>query len=179
METRDVIRAGRFRLVIVLLAVGWLVGLAVQLVTRAATGYMDILPPQLILGLFLLAGAGAAIRLARPDSTPRAGAITGMAMLGSILIGYALVMALTWNPLWDEGESGETWFTFLLEAWFWVGVPLVAAASLGWLGWRTADRFSAPRASGGTTGGSAGAPGGRSGTGDDGVDAEMREARTL
>jgi hypothetical protein len=44
------------------------------------------------------------------------------------------------NPVWSEGE-GETWFSFLLEAWFWIGVPLAIGAGSGALGWLATDRL--------------------------------------
>jgi hypothetical protein len=120
---------------------GWLLGLAVQVLTRQQTGYMDVFPPQILLGVLLCAGAGAAARLLGPaEQTWKRGALAGLAMLGSIIAGYIVLSIATWNPAWSEGE-GETWFSFLLEAWFWIGVPLVVGSGFGALGSVLADRM--------------------------------------
>jgi len=127
-----------------LLAAGWLLGGAVQLATRQATGYMDVVPTQLLLTVLLLLGAGVAARLAYPARTARRGALAGIAMMLAIIAGYAVLTALLWNPVWaDQQGGGETWFSLLIEAPFWVGVPTLLSAGLGALGWVTADRMAA------------------------------------
>jgi drug/metabolite transporter (DMT)-like permease len=126
---------------LVLLCAGWLLGLGAQVWTRQQTGYMDVVPPQILLGVLLCLGAGAAARIAdRTRRTWRRGSLAGMAMLGSIIGGYLLLTVVMWNPVWSE-EEGETWFSFLLEAWFWVGVPLAVGAGFGALGWVAVDRL--------------------------------------
>jgi hypothetical protein len=134
----------RVRTALVLaLAAGWLAGLAMQIMTRAWSGYMDILPPQMILGVLLCFGAGSAARaLDRVRGSAWRGAIAGVAMLGSIIAGYALMVAIAWNPIWNEGDGGETWFSLLIELPFWVGVPLVAGSTCGALGWIVVDRLA-------------------------------------
>ncbi len=124
---------------VALLAAGWLVGLAVQVTTRLQTGYMDVMPLQIMLGILLCLGAGAAARVLDPvKHTWRRGAVAGLAMLGSILVGYLLLTALMWNPVWSEGE-GETWFSLMIEASFWIGVPLAVGSGFGGAGWIAAD----------------------------------------
>jgi hypothetical protein len=68
----------------------------------------------------------------------RAGALAGVGVLATIIAGYlALVLAYIDAPFDESG--GETWFSFLLEAWFWIGIPLVVSAALGAIGWLGAD----------------------------------------
>jgi drug/metabolite transporter (DMT)-like permease len=124
-----------------LLGAGWLVGLGSQVSTRQQTGYMDVFPPQILLAVLLCLVAGAAARIAdRTRRSWRRGSLAGMAMLGSIIGGYLLLTVVMWNPVWSE-EEGETWFSFLLEAWFWVGVPLAVGAGFGAVGWVAVDRL--------------------------------------
>jgi len=136
-DRQKVVRSG----LLALLCAGWLLGLGSQVYTRQQTGYMDVFPPQILLGVLLCLGAGAAVRIAdRTRRTWRRGSLAGIAMLGSMIGGYLLLTVLMWNPIWSEGE-GETWFSFLVEAWFWIGVPLAVGAGFGALGWLTADRL--------------------------------------
>lgn len=133
-------RAPAGRLIVVgLLAAGWLVGLVAQREVALETGYLDVSPQLLVLGMVLATLAGAAGRLFRPaDHRIRVGALAGMGLLVTIVAGYmALVVLYIDEPFSEEG--GETWFTFLLESWFWVGVPLLVSAALGALGWAIAD----------------------------------------
>ncbi len=125
----------------VLLAGGWMLGLAAQVAVRLWTGFMDVTPPQMLLGLLLCAGSGALVRLGDRTRGPRRGALAGVAMVASVILGYAVLTALLWKPAWSGGE-GETPQTLLLEAPFWIGVPLVVAAACGALGWYAADRLA-------------------------------------
>jgi hypothetical protein len=132
-------RRGRVAL-LALLAAGWLLGGAIQVATRALTGYMDVLPPQLLLAVLLCVGAGAAARMLDPvRRTARRGALAGIGMVGSIVAAYMVLTAVLWNPTWAE-QDGETWFSLLIEAPFWIGVPLLAGTGFGALGWWVADR---------------------------------------
>ena len=124
-----------------LLAVGWLLGLAIQWAIAVRTGYLDIFPPQMLLGVLLCLGAGAAERVfERVRRTARRGALAGVAMLVSILAGYLVLAALYVDP-GRAAESGETPISLLLEAPFWIGIPLVTSAASGLLGWHAADRL--------------------------------------
>jgi hypothetical protein len=123
-------------MLIALLVAGWLLGLAVQVAIRLATGYMDVFVGQMLLCLLLCFGAGAAAGLgAKEGWTTRRGALAGIGMIGSILAGYVALTAVTWNPLWSERGNGETWLSFLIEAPFWIGLPLLTGAAMGALGW--------------------------------------------
>ncbi len=51
----------------------------------------------------------------------------------SIVAGYFALVALTPNPAW--GDGGETWFSLLIEAPFWIGVPALTSGGLGAFGW--------------------------------------------
>ncbi len=126
---------------VVLLACGWMLGLAAQVAVRLGTGFMDVAPPQMLLGLLLCGGSGALVRLGDRPHGPRRGALAGLAMLVSIMLGYAALTALLWNPAWS-GSDGETTQSLLLEAPFWIGVPLVVGAAGGALGWYAADRLA-------------------------------------
>jgi hypothetical protein len=138
------LRFGRGTLVLLgLLGVGWLAGLVSQVMSRLQTGYMDVWPPQLLLGIGLIFGAGAAARLVEPvRRTWRRGAAGGTAIVASIVVGYAVLSVLLWNPAWTERaeEEGETWFSLLIEAPLWIGVALLTGAAFGALGWWVADR---------------------------------------
>ena len=87
----------------------------------------------------LCALAGITMRVVDPALRKvRAGALAGVGLLATIIAGYfALVLAYIERPFDESG--GETWFSFLLEAWFWIGVPLVVSAALGAIGWLAAD----------------------------------------
>jgi MFS family permease len=112
------------------LAAGWTVGLLAQRSIVEATGYFDVSPGLLVFGCVLcfLAG-GAAHVLAPAHRRIRTGVVAGIAMAGAIIGGY-LLLAFVYDGFAIE-ESGETWWTLLLEAWFWIGVPLVASGTLG------------------------------------------------
>jgi hypothetical protein len=126
------------------LVAGWLLGLASQVVTRQATGYMDIFPPQMLLGILLCVGAGAAARVVDPvRRTWRRGSLAGIAMIASIFVGYLILTTVLWNSSWSEND-GETWWSLLIEAPFWIGVPTLIGAGFGALGWRLADRRARP-----------------------------------
>ena len=124
-----------------LLCAGWLLGLLTQWASMAQTGYADVYPPQMVLGILLFVGAGAAERVfERVRRTARRGALAGIAMLVSILAGYLVLAALYVDP-GRAAESGETPISLLLEAPFWIGIPLVTSAASGLLGWHAADRL--------------------------------------
>lgn len=123
------------------LAVGWLAGGAIQWWTREITGYMDVHPSQLVLAVALAAGAGAAVELGGRSSGWR-GALAGLAMVWTIVVAYGLMTALAWNPVWGEGDGGETPLTLLLEAPFWIGLPSAAGLGAGLGGWRLSRRLS-------------------------------------
>jgi hypothetical protein len=100
-----------------------------------ATGYLDIDPWLMAAGLLQCFVAGAAARALMPDRTAlRNGAVAGMLPVVAAIAGQLLLVALYHDgmPL-DPG--GETWFSFLLEAWFWLGVPFGTGAALGAAGW--------------------------------------------
>ncbi len=127
-----------------LLGAGWLLGLVIQMAIRVLTGYMDVVPPQLLLGVLLCFGAGAAARVLDPVRRgARRGALAGITMIASIVAGYVVLTILFWNPGWAQG-GGETWHSALIEAPFWIGVPLVTGAGFGALGWCAADRVVGP-----------------------------------
>jgi hypothetical protein len=127
-----------------LLAVGWLLGLAIQWAIAVRTGYLDIFPPQMLLGGVLCLGAGAAERVLDPvRRNAKRGALAGIAMIVTIVVGYLVLVALLSEPS-GAGDGGETWLTLLLEAPFWIGVPLVTGAGCGALGWHAADRRTGP-----------------------------------
>jgi uncharacterized membrane protein HdeD (DUF308 family) len=131
-----------------LLGAGWLAGGVAQTITRLQTGYMDVWPPQLLWGVLLIFGSGAAARVIDPVRRSwRRGSLAGMAMIGSLVVGYTILTVVLWNPEWPERaaeQDGETWFSLLIEAPFWIGVPLLAGALFGGLGWRVADRRMGP-----------------------------------
>ena len=126
-------------LLVGLLVAGWLLGLMLQRQVALDTGYLDVSPLLMILGMALCALAGITMRVVDPALRKvRAGALAGVGLLATIIAGYfALVLAYIERPFDESG--GETWFSFLLEAWFWIGVPLVVSAALGAIGWLAAD----------------------------------------
>lgn len=129
-------------ILIVGLASGWLIGLLAQRSTVEQTNYMDISPALLVLGAVLCALAGAAARIGAPTlHRIRIGALAGIGMLVSILLGYAGLAIAYADRFAQGGADGETWWSLLLESWFWVGVPLVVSATLGSIGWVVADRL--------------------------------------
>jgi heme/copper-type cytochrome/quinol oxidase subunit 2 len=128
-------------IVIAGLAFGWLVGLLAQRSIVEETSYMDISPGLLVLGLTLCALAGAAARIGAPDRHQvRVGALAGIGMVASIVAGY-IVLVIAYRDRFGPDTGGETWWTLLLESWFWIGVPLVSSAILGAVGWIVADRL--------------------------------------
>lgn len=144
MRTNALSRAARVGLP-ALFAIGWLAGLVGQWRVADTTGYMDILPPLMLLGLVLFALAGAVVRIDLPRfARARAGAVAGILALVSIVAGY-LVLALVMIPDKLGADGGETWFSFLIESWFWIGVPLLLSGTLGLLGWLVAGRLAGHR----------------------------------
>jgi hypothetical protein len=131
----------------VALVVGWLLGFAIQVAVWAATGWVEVLPPSLLLGLALCAGAGSMARLV--DDAPRArrGAVAGIAMVASIAAGYAVFVSVVSGPT-SDGAGGETWLSLLLEVPLWLGIPAVTGAVLGAFGWHGADHVVARSAPG-------------------------------
>ena len=129
----------------VLLLAGWVAGLLGQRQGAIDTGYMDITPPLMVLGLSLLFLGGATARILRPASRRlRTGVLAGLAVLASMIAGY-WVLALVYidRPFGEQG--GETWFSFLLESWFWIGVPLLLGSMLGAAGWMVSDLLARAR----------------------------------
>jgi hypothetical protein len=125
-----------------LLAAGWLAGLLGQRQVGVETGYLDVSPPLLLLGCGLFVLAGMATRILLPSVRRRvAGAAAGVAVLVAIVAGYAILAVLYVH---HEDTSGETWFSLLLESWFWVGVPLLVSSALGAAGWWLADAADRP-----------------------------------
>jgi hypothetical protein len=136
------VHAGRVVLV-GLLCAGWLLGLAIQWAIAAWSGYLDIFPPQMLLGVLLCVGAGATERVfERVRRNARRGALAGVAMLVSILLGYFVLVALYMDP-GRATANGETPLSMLLEAPFSIGIPLATSAASGLLGWHAADRRAA------------------------------------
>ena len=128
------------------LAVGWLVGLLGQRSIVEATGYLDISPALMLLGTGLCALAGGAARVLAPEHRRRrVGALAGIAMMASMVGGHIL-LAVAYADRFAGRESGETWFSLLLEAWFWIGVPVVVSAGLGLIGWFVVDVIGRPLA---------------------------------
>jgi hypothetical protein len=140
MRERFVFGRGAVALV-VLLAVGWLAGGLVQWILAANTGYGDIVPPLMLLGLLLCAGAGALLRLIDAGGTLRAGVLAGIAMAATLVAAYALLMFLALGPDRFVQGDGETWWSLLIELPFWLGIPTLISAAVGGLGWLTADRL--------------------------------------
>lgn len=122
----------------VVLIAGWLLGLVVQLAIALATGYTDVFPPQLLLGMALCFGAGFRARRLDPRIGGRRGALAGAKMMGTIVAAYFTLAFLVLGP--DTDTGGETWFTLLMEAPFWIGIPLGSSSLAGYLGWRAAGR---------------------------------------
>lgn len=136
---------GYHLVVLVGLGAGWALGLAIQREIIETTGYADVTPDLLLLAIALCALAGAAsFPLLPAHRRIRTGALAGVVMEAAIIGGY-LVLALV--MMGSESFSGgdETWFTLLLEAWFWIGIPTVVAASAGAVGWIAAARIEQVR----------------------------------
>jgi hypothetical protein len=65
--------------------------------------------------------------------------------LGRSGTGGRLVAQRAWRrPSWPKQDGGETWLSLLLEAPYWIGVPLLVVGGFGALGWLAA-RGIAPR----------------------------------
>lgn len=124
------------RTVDLLLILGWLAGLVAQVVIAVTTGYSDLFPPQLMLALALCFGAGYRARQIDPSVAASRCALAGAQMMGILVVGYFIVALITLGP--DTDSGGETWFSLLLEAPFWIGVPLVTSSVSGYLGGRVA-----------------------------------------
>ena len=123
------------------LAFGWLVGLLAQRTIVEETSYLDVSPALLALGVTLCVLAGAAARIGAPDQHQvRIGALAGVGMVASIVAGY-IALAIAYRDRFSPGTGGETWWTLVLESWFWIGLPLVSSAILGAFGWVVADRL--------------------------------------
>ncbi|OGO52202.1 MAG: hypothetical protein A2V84_09405 [Chloroflexi bacterium RBG_16_70_13] len=123
------------------LVIGWLLGLLGQRSIVEATGYLDISPQLLLLASGLCILAGATARLLAPQLRGlRAGALAGIAMAATMVAG-CLGLAVAYADRFDSGSSGETWFSLLLEARSWIGVPIVLSAILGALGWLAAAAY--------------------------------------
>ena len=131
-----------------LLAIGWLLGFAIHGASAAATGWGDVSAPLMLLGVVLCVAAGAvAWAVAPAHRRARYGALAGIVMWISFIVGNVLV-ALLWVDPAHMAESGETWLSLLLESWFWIGLPTLVSASLGAVGWlmaRQAGNWSAHR----------------------------------
>ena len=121
------------------LAAGWVVGLFSQRSIVESTGYLDISPGLLVLGCVLCALAGAAAHVLAPAHRRlRTGAIAGIAMAVSMIAGYAVLVVAYWDRF-PADQGGETWWTLLLESWFWIGVPLIVSGILGIVGFAVTD----------------------------------------
>ena len=120
------------------LAMGWLAGGARHLAFALETTWGDLTGDLLVLGLALCFGAGVATRVVRPDRTQRWGIYGGLLMALAILAGTIAIDAVYVLP-YHAGESGETWFSLLIELPFWVGMPMAVSAVLGWTGWHVAS----------------------------------------
>jgi hypothetical protein len=124
------------------LAIGWLLGLFAQRSIVEQTNYLDVSPPLMALGLVLCALALVAARIGAPDHHQlRIGALAGIGMVLTIVVGYGGLAVAYAERFSQNATDGETWWSLLLESWFWVGVPLAAGGTLGAIGWRLADRL--------------------------------------
>lgn len=131
-----------FRLLAVgVLVAAWLAGGIAHARWMIATGWGDIAPGLLVLALGLVLWAGVTAWAVLPQhGRRRSGAYAGMLTFAvTVVAQFALVYALLPPERLTGGD--ETWFTLLLESWFWVGIPLVMSASLGAAGWRATDRL--------------------------------------
>lgn len=140
MRTQDAALAAA----VLLMVAGWAYGGMVQLGTDLSTGYTGISEPQILIGLALCIGGGVVGRLwwgsSRFGRAPRLrwGAAAGV-LAAAWVIGSKLLLEFAIADRLEPGESGETPFSLLLEAWFWLGLPLVVSAILGALGWAATD----------------------------------------
>jgi hypothetical protein len=121
-----------------ILVAGWLVGAVIHNNYIVRTGHGDITPGLIALGLVLFVWGGATVRALFPaERRARFGALGGALVMVAIFLGELALMFL--NRGRTAGGGGETWFSFLLEAWFWIGVPLAISSALGAVGWYAAD----------------------------------------
>lgn len=127
------------RVALGLLTAGWALGGAIHLASVLATTWGDIGPELLLAGVILAFGAGMAVRLGWPARTQRWGAIGGLLMGAAIMAGTIVIDVFLVMP-YHAGDSGETPFSLLIEAPFWIGIPSAVAAGMGWLGWQLARR---------------------------------------
>lgn len=128
----------KLQTVTILLAVGWTIGFLVQLALGLASGYADIFPPQMLLGIALCFGAGLRDRLNVQAGSWRRGARAGATMMLLLIGPYLILTAIILKPSPDAG--GETWLTLLLEAPLWLGLTFGSGALFGALGWRVGAR---------------------------------------
>lgn len=132
-------------LLVGLLAIGWLIGFGIHGSMAAASGWGDVSPLLVAWGAVLCAVAGAVVWAVLPAHRCRlAGALAGFAMFVSFVVGNLLVVALWVDPAHLTG-GGETWFSFLLESWFWIGLPTIVSGLLGIAGWMLARRMAGLR----------------------------------
>ena len=123
-----------------ILALGWLLGFALHGSAAAATGWGDVSPLLLLLGAALCALAGGFAWWLAPDHRrARTGALAGVLMFLSFVLGNVLVVVLWVDPA-HMAASGETWFSMLVELPFWLGLPIVVSIALGAAGWWVARR---------------------------------------
>lgn len=131
------------------LVAGWLVGFAIHGSAAAESGWGDVPWPALWLGVGLCAWAGVVAWISSPGHRRRRfGALAGLAMFGSFLAGNILVAVLWVHPPVGESSGGETWFSLLLESWFWLGLPVLVSLALGAMGWTVTDVLGRGRALG-------------------------------
>jgi hypothetical protein len=110
---------------LVLVAVAWLLGLVIQITTRVSTGYMDVLPPQLLLAVLVCqcqrrsayrpGQAQLQARRARRDSD------AGLDRRGLRLL------TASCEPTWSEAESGGEMVHAPPRAPFWIGSSVISA----------------------------------------------------
>lgn len=123
------------------LVVAWLIGGAIHARWMIRTGWGDISPSLMYLGLFLVLWAGVvAWALVPHRRRVRNGAYAGILTFVVTVVAQFVLVYLFVDPA-NLASGDETWFSLLLESWFWVGIPLVVSASLGSFGWWATDRL--------------------------------------
>jgi hypothetical protein len=124
-----------------ILLFGWLAGAVIHNNYIKQTGYGDITPSLMAFGLVLFIWDGVTIRTLFPaESRARFGALGGALTMVAIYLGELALTFINRDP--KAGGGGETWFSFLMEAWFWIGIPIAISSALGALGWYAADRLA-------------------------------------